>query len=116
MRSLAVSLLILPIAVGGIGMAAQVKKTPDKLTFRAKTGDVIFDHAQHVKAAKNNCKTCHDALWPQSATAPLNYKPAMHKTAEAKHTSCGFCHHPGGGAFASAGNCNRCHQKGATKK
>ena len=111
----ALLLLLLLIALVGQGMA-QTKKAPDKLTFKAKTGDVIFDHAQHVKAAKNNCNTCHDKLWPQSATAPLNYKAAMHKTAEAKHTSCGFCHHPGGGSFESKGNCNRCHQKGAGKR
>jgi c(7)-type cytochrome triheme protein len=97
------------------GVAAQDKKPPEKLTFKAKMGEVMFDHAKHVKAAKNKCDTCHDKLWPQSATAPLNYKAGMHKPAEAKHTSCGFCHHAGGGSFESKGNCNRCHQKGTTK-
>jgi c(7)-type cytochrome triheme protein len=102
------------LGLAGFSMLAH-DKAPDKLTFKTKQGNVVFDHAQHVKAAKNECKTCHDKLWPQSATAPLNYKAGMHKTAEAKHTSCGFCHHPGGGAFESKGNCNRCHQKGAAK-
>ena len=109
------ALVVILTMATGIGVLAQEKKAPDKLTFKAKMGDVVFDHAQHVKAAKGECKTCHDSLWPQSATAPLNYKAAMHKTAEAKHTSCGFCHHAGGGSFASAGNCNRCHVKGGAK-
>ena len=100
------------VIAGGLSVVAQDKKAPDKLTFKSKTGDVPFDHAKHVKHAKNDCKVCHDTLWPQSSTAPLNFKAAMHKTAEAKHTSCGFCHHPGGGAFESKGNCNKCHVKG----
>ena len=114
MQTLKVSLWMLIVALS-LTLSAQSKKAPDKLTFKAKTGDVVFDHAQHVKAAKNNCETCHDKLWPQSATAPLNYKAGLHKPAEAKHTSCGFCHHAGGGSFESKGNCNRCHQKAASK-
>lgn len=93
---------------------AAEKKTPEKLTFTTKQGNVTFNHAQHVKAAKNECKTCHDSLWPQSSTAPLKYKANLHKTAEAKHTSCGFCHHTGGGSFASKGNCTKCHVKATT--
>lgn len=116
MRFRRVAALLSLIALAGLSVLAQDKKAPDKLTFKSKMGDVVFNHAEHVKLAKNNCTTCHDKLWPQSATAPLNYKAAMHKTAEAKHTSCGFCHHPGGGAFESKGNCNRCHQKGGASK
>jgi c(7)-type cytochrome triheme protein len=79
-------------------------------------GNVTFDHAGHVKHAKNDCATCHPKLWPQSATAPLNYKAAAHKTAETKKTSCAECHHPGGTAFASKGSCNKCHVKGGAAK
>jgi c(7)-type cytochrome triheme protein len=101
----------------GCLLLAQDKKAPVKLTFKAKTGNVVFDHTKHVKAAKNDCKTCHDKLWPQKATAPLNFKAGMHKPAEAGKTSCGFCHHPGGGAFETKGNCAKCHQKaGASTK
>ena len=114
MRTVLVSLIV---AIVGFIAVAQDKKAPDKLTFKSKMGDILFDHAQHVKAAKNDCKVCHDKLWPQSSTAPLNYKSGMHKPAETKHTSCGFCHHPGGGSFAATKEtCNRCHQKGAAKK
>jgi c(7)-type cytochrome triheme protein len=115
MRALTATFTFLLIAITGLSISAQQPKPPEKLTFKAKMGDVLFDHAQHVKAAKNNCTTCHDKLWPQSATAPLNFKAGMHKPAEAKHTSCGFCHHPGGGSFATKDNCNRCHKKGAAK-
>jgi c(7)-type cytochrome triheme protein len=107
----AVTALLVFMAIAAAGLLAQEKKAPDKLTFKAKTGDVVFDHAQHVKAAKNDCKVCHDKLWPQSATAPLNYKAGMHKPAEAKHTSCAFCHHAGGSSFESKANCNKCHTK-----
>jgi c(7)-type cytochrome triheme protein len=115
MRACITVLTLLLIAISGAVVSAQQKKAPDKLVFKAKMGDVTFNHAQHVKAAKGECTTCHDKLWPQSATAPLNFKAAMHKTAEAKHTSCGFCHHAGGSSFESKGNCNRCHQKAGAK-
>jgi c(7)-type cytochrome triheme protein len=104
---LSVSVLV----AASILLVAQDKKPPDQLTFKTKQGNVIFHHAQHVKAAKNDCKVCHDKLWPQSSTAPLNYKAGIHKVAEAKHTSCGFCHHAGGSSFESKGNCTKCHTK-----
>lgn len=108
---------LVPMLMGlmGIAIPAQEKKPPEKLTFKAATGNVTFNHAQHVKAAKNTCTTCHDKLWPQSATAPLKYKGTMHKTAETGHTSCGFCHHTGGASFEAKGNCNKCHVKAAAK-
>jgi len=113
MRSL-VALFILSVAT--LGVLAQQKKPPATLVFEAKTGNVTFDHAAHVKRATGNCKVCHDALWPQEKAAPLNFKPAMHKTAEANHTSCGFCHTPGGKAFETKGNCMKCHVKPSVAK
>jgi c(7)-type cytochrome triheme protein len=97
----------------GLGFAAADKKPPAKLTFEAKTGNVVYDHAAHSKREKEDCKVCHDALWPQ-AKGPLNFKAGMHKPAEAKKKSCGFCHHAGGKAFASVGNCTNSvpHQEG----
>jgi c(7)-type cytochrome triheme protein len=95
-----------------MGLQAQDKKAPEKLTFTAKNGNVVFNHAAHVKLAKGDCKTCHDNLFKEDAKAPLNFKPSMHKTAEADKTSCGFCHHSGGLAFESKGNCAKCHVKG----
>ena len=74
-------------------MVAQDKKAPTKLVFAAKNGNVTYDHTAHAKREKNECKTCHPAQWPQDAKAPLNWKAAMHKTAETAKTSCGSCHH-----------------------
>ena len=95
-----------------LGFAAD--KPPEKLVFATKMGNVTFQHAKHLERAKNDCKVCHDKLFQQSAKAPLNYKAAMHKTAETGKTSCGACHVAGGSAFASAGNCanSKCHVKG----
>jgi c(7)-type cytochrome triheme protein len=90
-----------------IGFAADTG--PEKLVFKTKMKDVVFNHADHVTRAKGDCKVCHDKLWPQSAKAPLNYAAAMHKAAEKSRTSCAFCHVAGGSAFASVGNCNKCH-------
>ncbi len=98
-------------------MLAQEKTPPAKLVFQAKTGNVTYDHAAHVKRVKNDCKVCHPALFPQDAKAPLNFKPAMHKTAEEKHISCGFCHRAGGTAFETKGNCTngKCHVRPGAK-
>jgi c(7)-type cytochrome triheme protein len=91
-------------------------KPPAKLVFQAKMGAVTFDHTAHVKrAGTGSCATCHPKLFQQDAKAPLNFKAAMHKPAEANKTSCGFCHRAGGTAFASAGNCMKCHVKAAAK-
>jgi len=106
----AVALLVF-VALGGL--VAQEKTAPKQLSFKSKMGDVTFDHAKHVERAKNDCKVCHDKLWPQSATAPLNFKAGMHKPAETAKTACGACHHAGGAAFETKGNCNKCHVKKA---
>jgi c(7)-type cytochrome triheme protein len=87
------------------------QKAPDQIVFPSKMGSVTFNHAAHSKRANEDCKTCHDKLFTQSK-APLNYKGAMHKTAEAAKTSCAGCHNPGGAAFETKGNCNKCHVKG----
>lgn len=89
--------------------AADAKKPPEQLVFKTKMGNVTFHHAAHVKREKGNCKICHDKLFKQSSTAPLGFKAGMHKPAEAKKTSCAFCHHPGGQAFPTKGNCKKCH-------
>lgn len=95
---------------------AQAKKAPGPLTIEAKFGPVKFDHTSHVKAAKNDCKVCHDKIWPQDAKAPVKFKGgAMHKDAVAAKSSCATCHVAGGQSFEVKGNCNKCHQKGAAK-
>lgn len=110
-----IGLLVTLSILCGLSAVAQEKKAPIKLVLQAKTGNVTYGHAAHAKRAKNDCKVCHDKLWPQSATAPLNFKAAMHKTPEANKTSCGACHHAGGTAFESKGNCAKCHVKAGAK-
>lgn len=110
MHRITTALVISCFVVCGLATLAQEKKAPDKLTFEAKPGKVTFDHAKHVAREKNDCKVCHDKLWPQSK-APLNWKAGMHKPAETSHLSCGTCHHPDGAAFGVTGHCNKCHVK-----
>ena len=92
------------------GGALLAQNAPEKLTFQAKNGNVTFNHAAHVQRAKGDCATCHDKLFPKSQ-APLNFKAGLHKPAENAKTSCGGCHNPAGPAFATAGNCAKCHTK-----
>jgi c(7)-type cytochrome triheme protein len=101
--------LLLFTMIALTSMVAQDKKAPTKLVFNAKNGNVTYDHAAHAKRAKNECKTCHPAPWPQDAKAPLNYKTAMHRPSEANKTSCGSCHRAGGEAFETKANCAKCH-------
>ncbi|MBZ5552841.1 MAG: hypothetical protein LAO21_08990 [Acidobacteriia bacterium] len=100
------------LALNLFGQAAKktTAKAPDKIVFEAKPGKVTFDHAKHLEREKNDCKACHDKLFPQSK-APLNFAAGMHKPAEAKKASCAACHVAGGKAFESKGNCNKCHVK-----
>lgn len=107
------SLLVAGFLVAALlGIAAD--KPPEKLVFESKMGNITFQHAKHAERAKGDCKVCHEKLFQQSAKAPLNYKAAMHKTAETGKTSCAACHVAGGAAFATVGNCanSKCHVKG----
>ena len=103
----------LHLMVGVVALTAQdAKKPPEKLAFKSAMGNVTFDHAKHVERAKGDCKVCHPKLFQQSATAPLNYKANMHKTAEAAKTACAACHRAGGASFETKANCQKCHVKG----
>jgi len=110
-------LILIVFTTSGFGAPAQKKKeAPPKMVFTAKTGNVTFDHAAHAKRVKDDCKTCHPKLWPE-AKGILNYKAGVHKPAETKKVSCGACHHAGGVAFETKGNCtSKCHVKAAAKK
>ncbi|MCE5307570.1 MAG: hypothetical protein LLG20_07995 [Acidobacteriales bacterium] len=106
-------LFVLATSIPGT-FAQEKKAAPQKMVFAAKNGNVTFNHAAHVKRAKEDCKTCHPKLWPQ-AKGPLNYKVGVHKPAEAKKISCGACHNAAGPAFESKGNCaKKCHVKAAS--
>lgn len=81
---------------------------PTRIPFSSGAGEVPFDHAKHLARAKGECGVCHDKYFPMER-ADLRYKANIHRTAEASRTSCAGCHAPGGTAFASAGECGRCH-------
>ncbi len=89
---------------------AQQKKAPNEVVIKAKNGAILFSHTKHVAREKNDCKVCHDKLWPQNATAPIGFK-APHKPHEAKQESCGACHRAEGPSFSASvpANCKRCH-------
>jgi c(7)-type cytochrome triheme protein len=111
MRMLFSNLMAGLVALAVLGLAAE--KPPENIVFETKMGNVTFQHVKHIERAKNDCKTCHDKLFPQSR-APINYKAGMHKTAEANKAACAACHVAGGTTFATAGNCSnsKCHVKG----
>jgi c(7)-type cytochrome triheme protein len=117
MRRILIALTLSCFVAGSLATLAQEKKTPAKLTFTAYPGNVTFNHAEHVKRVGGECTFCHNKPWPQSSTAPLNYKWAEHNIAEGSHTSCGKCQHAGShylglkGAFGTEGNCAKCHVK-----
>lgn len=98
-----------------IGLAVVAAEAPDKIVYESKLGNVTFDHKKHVERVKNDCKACHDKLFAQAKGQLGNYKEKMHRVAEEKKTSCAGCHHPGGTAFESKGNCNKCHIKAPAK-
>jgi c(7)-type cytochrome triheme protein len=93
------------------GAKKPAPKAPEKLVFEAKTGKVTYNHAMHLQREKGDCNTCHDKLFSQTPKAPLNFAAGMHKTAEAKKSSCAACHVAGGKAFETKANCTKCHVK-----
>jgi c(7)-type cytochrome triheme protein len=115
MRYLLTLFIAAAVAIGVF--AAPEKKAAPKLTFQTKFGNVVYDHEAHSKREKDDCKVCHDKLWPQDAKAPVNFKGgAMHAAAEKSKSSCAACHVTGGKAFAVKGSCNKCHVKAGAKK
>jgi len=110
-KGLVITATLLAVLTAGIlFLYAEEKAPPKELTFEAKNGNVTFNHETHVAAAKGDCKACHPTLFKQEK-APLGYKEGMHKKAEEGKTSCGACHHAGGTAFETKGNCAKCHVK-----
>jgi c(7)-type cytochrome triheme protein len=116
MRRLFAYFLILPM-FGASALLSQSKTPPAKLVLPAKNGNIVFDHAAHLKRERNNCKACHPSPFAQDNKAPLGFKPP-HKREEDKRTSCGSCHRAGGTAFDSKANCTngKCHIKPGAKK
>lgn len=81
---------------------------PDTILIQSPAGNVTFTHKKHYERVKGDCSVCHPKVFPQSR-APLNYKKALHRAAEASMTSCAFCHSIGNSAFAADSNCTKCH-------
>ncbi len=100
------------LLVLGLGILIAQDKGPDKVVYKAKTGDITFLHAKHTDRLKGDCTPCHDKLFPKTPKKD-EYSKGMHKPAEAAKTSCAGCHVAGGTAFESKGNCTKCHVKPA---
>ncbi len=81
---------------------------PDTILIESPYGNVTFTHAKHYERLNGDCSACHPKVFPQSR-APLNYKKALHRAAEASMTSCAHCHAVGGTSFAADSNCTKCH-------
>ena len=81
---------------------------PDTILIESPYGNVTFTHAKHYERLRGDCSVCHPQVFPQSR-APLNYKKALHRAAEASMTSCAHCHAVGGTSFAADSNCTKCH-------
>jgi c(7)-type cytochrome triheme protein len=81
---------------------------PETIPIASPYGNVTFTHAKHYERVNGDCSVCHPKVFPQSL-APLNYKKANHRAAEASMTSCAHCHAVGGTSFAADSNCTKCH-------
>lgn len=109
----AIVLILSMFSISLVMATAQDKSAPETIVFETRNGNVTFQHKAHMGREENKCETCHDAVFPKNTKAPLNYKPRLHKEAEANKTSCATCHVAEGKAFESKGNCSRCHEKKA---
>jgi c(7)-type cytochrome triheme protein len=88
--------------------AASNGTPPDTILIESPYGNVTFTHVKHYERLNGDCSVCHPKVFPQSR-APLNYKKALHRAAEASMTSCAHCHAIGGTSFAADSNCTKCH-------
>ncbi|QEM67606.1 cytochrome c3 family protein [Geobacter sp. FeAm09] len=97
-------LIMTTLAVLLCGMMAHAVDIRDITFTTNNAGKVLFSHRKHIqqKQMANNCKACHDTLYPFK-------KKASYTMADMeKGKSCGACH-DGKGAFALK-ECARCHQ------
>ncbi|HEY7339136.1 MAG TPA: cytochrome c3 family protein [Bryobacteraceae bacterium] len=102
-------------AVAAVASSSGSLVPPDTIVFEASNGNVTFDHKKHYERVNGDCSVCHTKVFPQSR-APLNYKKASHRAAEASLTSCAYCHAVGGTSFAADSNCLKCHVKDYSKR
>lgn len=109
MRVLIAMIACVCLMAAAVVLAGEAE-APAEMVFEAKTGNVTFDHAGHAAKANDDCTVCHDKLFKKER-GDLNFKKGMHKPAEKAKISCGACHHAGGEAFETKGNCKKCHVK-----
>jgi c(7)-type cytochrome triheme protein len=99
---LIVATLVLGVGLCGLALAVPPGKI---LTFNeSPMGKVVFDGQVH-KDAGIQCMECHnDGMFPKMAQGTVKI------TMEAIYAGrlCGVCHN-GQRAFATVGNCSRCH-------
>jgi c(7)-type cytochrome triheme protein len=111
MRKLVAGIPALLLTLTFATYAQAKKEARPEIVIKAKNGDILFNHKKHSELAKEDCKACHDNLWPQNTTAPIGFK-FPHKPHETKKASCGACHHQGGTSFSAstpATSCKKCH-------
>jgi len=93
-------ILTVAILTFSFAHAIDIKDVPFKI---ANFGKVVFSHNDHfrVEGIKNNCKTCHNAIYN------LRKKASFTMAQMEKGLSCGACHN-GQGAF-KIDECAKCH-------
>jgi c(7)-type cytochrome triheme protein len=106
-----VILALFAVASLAVGVAAQtLPKLPDALMLAKAAdspGQVIFNHASHVDAAKPACTACHPKEFRiLKGSAPAT--PIKHADME-KGRQCGKCH-DGKTSFGMTDDCTLCHQ------
>src|SRR5271168_2143308 len=75
-----------PVAEKAAEQPASDGTPPDTILIASPYGNVTFTHAKHYGRLNGDCSQCHPKVFPQSR-APLNYKKALHRAAEASMTS-----------------------------
>ena len=94
MRKITVLFTAALLAAGSLAIAAA---PPEKVTLKAKNGDVTFNHKSHGDRLK--CAACHEGA--PAKMAPLGMA--------AGHKLCLDCHKAQGAPAPT--KCNECHQR-----
>jgi c(7)-type cytochrome triheme protein len=95
----------------GAVAAQALPKLPDELKLAKSAdspGQVFFNHASHVDAAKPQCTTCHPKDFKILKSSPSR-APITHEDME-KGRLCGSCH-DGKKSFGLQDDCTMCHRE-----
>ena len=111
-RHLAIVVAAAFVAFAGIALSGQsLPKLKDEIKIARSAdspGQVVFNHATHVDAAKPACATCHARDFSILGEQGGKRAAVLHKNFEAGR-QCGRCH-DGTHAFALDEDCTNCHQ------